>query len=206
MNYKQQTQLTSSESTLPFDEELISLINKARENGYCRTKLIQHLKEYWAKTEVKSYTMFENRNEMIFRRKVEKFLDKNFEEFEEFAKGFWVSDARYSWEALNKRFDDELKREFAYEIGANIYKGFEMPEVDKKELKKITLQRTKILFPMLKTQATYFETVFERLLSYVDKKVSDNEECKQYVKQFETFTPLDVKVCQFVWYVENSEL
>ena len=37
-------------------------------------------------------------------------------------------------------------------------------------------------------------------------KVSDNEECKKYVKQFETFTPLDVKVCQFVWYVENSEL
>lgn len=206
MNYKQQTQLTSSESTLPFDEELISLINKARENGYCKSKLVQYVKEYWTKTEQKSYTMFENRNEMIFRRKVEKFLDKNFEEFEEYAKGFFVSDGRYSWERLNERFDEQLKREFIYEIGANIYKAFEMPEVDKMELKKITLQRTKLLFPMLKAQATYFETVFERLLSYVDKKVTDNEECKKYVKQFETFTPLDVKVCQFVWYVENSEL
>lgn len=189
---------------LPYEKELISFIRSAQKKGRTKAEVLKVFNEYWKKIEMENYSLEENEEEKAFREKVKIFLDEKYEEFDQYAYKCIDTDMLYSWKRISEKNPEE-KKEFVYELAGSIYKGFEMGIVDRKELKRLTTERTKILFPNVKSHAIYFDSTLRKFLNFVDNYVSDNEECQAFIHKFELSTRLDICVYQFVWLVENFQ-
>ena len=207
MKSNQQTKSKKSANNIPqipFEEELISLIKKARESEYTKGRTIKYLNQYWNDIDLENFTLKESKNAKKFREKVKIFLDSKYDEFDQFAYTCIDTDLRYSWKTMEKK-DGAVKKDLIYEVAGSIYKAFEMGYVDKKELKKYTVQRTKILIPTVKAHATYFESIFSKLLKFIKKYACENEICSMDINEFKKVTTLNPLVFQFVWIIENFQ-
>lgn len=205
MREKQQTNMgktTNKTKSLPFENELNSFIKEAKKNGCKMVQAIEYLREYWTK---ECNIPEENEKEKNFREKVKVFLDANYLEFDTFAyshvfscSGHWV------WNKLDEMMNPELKKKFVYEVACSIYKAFEMDTLDRKELSRITLERTQALFPDIKAHSIYFHITLSEFLGYADD-YEKPQECEEFVNQFELSNSYDASVCRFVWIVENFQ-
>lgn len=198
-----ETKTTEETNSLPFESELNSFIEKAKEHGVTKTQAINYLRKYWDSSLVCLQLPEENEAERKFREKVKKFMDAKYEEFDSFAyKYSFPYNGSWHWSKLDKATDTETKRGFIYEVAGSIYKAFEMDSFDREQLKKITLERTKFLFPNLKGQVRLFYLVLSELLGYAGHYKVDKK-CDSFLEQFELETYYDICVCKFVWLVEN---
>lgn len=188
-----ETKATDKTNSLPFECELNSFIQKAKEQGVTKTQAIKYLQMHWDRSLVCLQLPEENEEERKFREKVKKFMDTKYEEFDAFAYKYSFShNGGWYWIKLDAT-DVETKRGFVYEVACSIYKAFEAKSLEREQLEKSTLERTNSLFPNLKGQVGLFHLVLSELLGYAERyEIEEKSESFYY----------DC-VCKFVWLVEN---
>lgn len=209
MKEKQQTvkenESAAKTNSLPFEKELISLINKAMENGYSQNQTVTLLKQYWINNlpDLPS----ETEDEIVFREKLEKFMESKYKEFNSYSYKNYFKGQPWYWTKTDN-LPTETKRKFIYEVCCTIYKGFKMETFDRNILKKINLQRTKIMFPEVNGHVLYYNLVLNQMLGYVyDYEVEEGkkEALEEYLSKYELKGKDDRDVAKFVWLVENFD-
>lgn len=208
MKEKQQDkkEIATETNSLPFEKELISLTKVAMNNGYSRNQLINLLKQYWDNN-LSDLLPAETEDEIAFREKITRFMKSKYEEFNEFSYKHHFRGQPWNWTKTDD-LNAEIKRKFIYEVCCTIYKGFKMDTFDRDALKKVNVERTKILFPDLKGHTLLYYLILIQLLGYAyDYKVEEgkNDELEKYLSKFELQGKDDEEVAKFVWLIENFD-
>ena len=197
---KEKQQIATETNSLPFEKELLSLTRKAIVNGYSQSQIINLLKQYWNSSSPD--LPVETEDEIAFREKVEKFMKTKYEEFDKYSYDHFFKGSSY-WDQTD-HLNPEVKRKFIYEVSCTIYKGFKMDTFDRNALKKINVERTKILFPSIRGHVLFYNLILNQLLGYVyNYKVKEKDELEQYLSKFELQGKDDEVVTKFVWLIEN---
>ena len=207
MKEKQQSkeELTTGTNSLPFEKELISLTKTAIVNGYSQSQVITILKQYWNKN--LPDLPVENEDEIAFREKVERFMNAKYEEFDVFSYKHQFKGQPWLWTKTDK-LSAEIKRKLIYEVCCTIYKGFKMDTFDRDALKKVNVERTKMMFPELKGHTLLYYLVLIQLLGYASYYEVEDEKkdaLDNYLSKFELHGKDDEDVVKFVWIVENFD-
>lgn len=210
MNEKQQAKKENATETnsLPFEKELLSLIKMAMDNGYSQNQTSNLLKQYWKKN--LPDLPVETEDEIAFREKVVRFMEVNYEKFDEYSyKHSFDSHTLWSHTDSPKRgMNAEIKRKFIYEVCCTIYKGFKMDTFDRNTLKKVNAERTKILFPDVRGHILLCNLILNQLLGYIcNYEVEDGkkDELEKYLSKFELEGKDDKNLAKFMWLLENFD-
>jgi len=207
MKERQQTkkEIATETNSLPFEKELLSLTKVAIVNGYSQNQIINLLKEYWNNN--LPDLPAETEDEIDFRKKVERFMKAKYEEFDEYSYNHFFRGSRWLWTKTDQ-LSPETKRKFIYEVCCTIYKGFKMHTFDRNLLKKVNVERTKILFPDLNGHVLFYNLILNQLLGYVyNYEVEENEKdvLEKYLSKFELRGKNDAEVVKFIWLIENFD-
>jgi len=144
----------------------------------------------------------ESEEQKKFREDVTRFFNKKYEEFDAFASKQKVYYNNCSWLKVDVI---DYKREFIIEVAGSIYKAFEMDFFDSDKLKKMTVERTRILFPEERAHVTLFNLILDGIFKYV-AAYETSDECDKFLEKFEMEHPNDKYVCKFVWIIQNFEI
>lgn len=194
----------TSRPPFPFEEELVSLIRKAIVEGYSQNQTVSALKQCWV--ENLPDLPEETEDEKAFRAQADKFLDSKYEEFNDWAdkRAF----ANWYWEKTDE-LSHNIKRKFIHEVCCTIYKGFKMDTFDRNSLKKVNVERTKIMFPQLKrNHTTFYNMIVDALLKFslrYEVEGLKKEQLEEFLEQFELSGKDDSKAAKFIWLVENFD-
>lgn len=207
MKEKQQSkkEIATETNSLPFEKELISLTKKAIVNSYSQSQIINLLKQYWNNSFPD--LPVETEDEIAFREKIERFMKEKYEEFDNFSYKYHFKGQSWNWTKTD-HLSTEIKKKFIYEVCCTIYKGFKMDTFDRDVLKKVNVERTKIMFPDLRGHNLLYYLILIQLLGYAyyyeveDRK---KEELAKYLSKFELQGKDDEKVAKFVWLIENFD-
>lgn len=207
MKEKQQTkkEIATETNSLSFEKELLSLIKVAMVNGYSQNQIIRLVKEYWNNN--LPDLPAETEDEIDFRKKVERFMEAKYEEFDEYSNMHYFKGSGWFWTKTDQ-LSSETKRKFICEVCCTIYKGFKMDTFDRELMKKVNVERTKILFPDLKGHVLFYKLILSYLLGYVyNYEVEENEKdvLEKYLSNFELLGKDDVEVVKFIWLIENFD-
>lgn len=207
MKEKQQTkkEIATETNSLPFEKELLSLIKVAMVNGYSQNQIIKLLKEYW--NDNLPDLPAETEDEIQFREKVKKFMKSKYEEFDEFAYHHHFRGTSWNWRKTDC-MSAEIKRKFICEVACTVYKGFKADSFDRNSMKKVNVERTKILFPDLRGHSLLYYLILSQLLGYAYKyEVEENEKdvLEKYLSGFELQGKDDAEVVKFIWLIENFD-
>lgn len=207
MKEKQQTkeEITTETNSLPFEKELLSLIKVAMVNGYSQNQIIKLFKENWNNN--LPDLPAETEDEIQFRKKVKKFMESKYEEFDEFAYHHHFVGTSWNWMKTDC-MSAEIKRKFICEVACTVYKGFKTDSFDRNSMKKVNVERTKILFPDLRGHSLLYYLILSQLLGYVyNYEVEENEKdvLEKYLSGFELQGKDDAEVVKFIWLIENFD-
>ena len=207
MKEKQQTkeEITTETNSLPFEKELLSLTKVAMVNGYSQNQIINLLKQYWNNN--LPDLPVEAEDEIAFREKVARFMESKYEEFDKYSYKHHFRGQPWLWTKTDQ-LSSETKRKFIYEVCCTIYKGFKMDTFDRNFLKKVNVERTKILFPDLNGHVLFYNLILNQLLGYVyHYEVEENKKdmLERYLSKFELQGKDDEDVAKFVWLIENFD-
>lgn len=207
MKEKQQTkkEITTETNSLPFEKELLSLTKAARTNGYSQNQIINLLKQCWNNN--LPDLPVETEDEIAFREKVARFMQSKYEEFDKYSYEHHFRGQPWNWGKVDD-LTSEIKRKFIYEVCCTIYKGFKMDTFERTVLKKVNVERTKILFPDVKGHVLLYNLILNQLLGYVyhyEVEEGKKDELEKYLSKFELQGKDDYEVVKFVWLVENFD-
>ena len=134
-------------------------------------------------------------------------MKAKYEEFDKYSYDHFFKGSRWFWTKTDN-LSPEIKRKFIYEVSCTIYKGFKMDIFDRNALKKVNLERSKILFPSIRGHVLFYHLILNQLLGYIyNYEVEDEKknELEQYLSKFELQGKDDEVVTKFVWLIENFD-
>lgn len=159
------------------NETMLLLVENAKKIGLNLDQTLQMVKEVWIQAELPT----ELPDEVEFRMKAKRFVENHYDNLLNASKEY--CDRYCTYKTVKVFYDKSDNEKFWLETICSIYKGFKMKSFDKKEMKKLNVERTRVLFPWMTTKhKKYFDSVYRTLLRYAYE--FENEKISVLEKQY----------------------